>query len=285
MLEKIAQTINRISQRQRDTHKGDYGTALIVAGSSQARGCAALAAYAALRSGVGKLILASYNSVIDSISLFVPEAVFLPCNKLRDIPDLLEFSSVSSIGIGPGIGVSWDTKEAVEYILSTAHMHNIPTVLDADALSLLKEEAFLFADKIITPHLGEFSRLVNLPLGEIKKDRQGLAKDYATKNRCILILKGNNTLVVSPSGDIFINPTGNPGMATAGSGDVLLGIITAFLSLIQDKFLSACCAVYVHGLAGDLAVQEKGQVSLIARDIIEFIPKAVLSIAQMRRQL
>ncbi len=278
MEQRVLEVLKNLNQRDPDSHKGDYGTALIVSGSRTARGCACLASYSAIRSGLGKVVLASYPEVISACSVLVPEAVFEVVNNLKEVPDRVDFSKITSIGIGPGIGLDWQTKEGLEYILSSSEPHDLPVVLDADALRLLKGQEFLFANKIITPHLGEFSNLTGLSIPEIKAKRKDLALEYAKKYSVWVVLKGKDTVVAGPNGEVFINPTGNPGMATAGSGDVLLGMITAFLSLIQDRFLALASAVYLHGLAGDVAVKEKTVVSLIARDIIESIPVALRSI-------
>ncbi len=278
MEEKILEALKQLTQRDPETHKGDYGTVLIVSGSHTSRGCACLSTYAAIRSGVGKVVLASFPEVISACSVFVPEAVFEVVNNFREVPDRLDFSKITSVGIGPGIGLDWQTKEGLEYILSVSDAHQLPVILDADALRLLKGQEFLFSGKIITPHLGEFSYLVDLPVSEIKRKRKELVLEYAKRYSVWVILKGRNTIIASPEGEVFINPTGNPGMATAGSGDVLLGMVTAFLSLIRDRFLALASAVYLHGLAGDVAVKEKTVVSLIARDIIEMIPVALKSL-------
>ena len=278
MEEKVLESLIRLTQRHPESHKGDYGTGLIVSGSHNVRGCAALSTYAAIRSGIGKVILASYPEVVSACSVLVPEAVFEVVNSLKEVPDKLDFSKVTSLGIGPGIGLDWQTKEGLEYILSVSESHKIPVVIDADALRLLKGQEFLFSGKVITPHVGEFSYLFDLPISEIKANRKELALKYAKEYSTWVILKGKNTVVATPEGEVFVNPTGNPGMATAGSGDVLLGIVTAFLSLIEDRFLALASAVYLHGLAGDIAAKEKTVVSLVAKDIIEAIPIALRSL-------
>ncbi len=278
MKKKVLETLVQLNQRSSDSHKGDYGTGLIVSGSYNARGCAALSTYAAIRSGLGKVILASYPEVVSTCSVLVPEAIFEVVNALKEVPDNIDFSKITSLGIGPGIGLDWQTKEGLEYILSVSDSHRIPVVIDADALRLLKGQEFLFNGKVITPHLGEFSYLLNLPIPEIKANREELALKYAKEHSTWVVLKGKDTVVAGPEGDIFVNSTGNPGMATAGSGDVLLGVVTAFLSLIKDRFLALSSAVYLHGLAGDIAAKEKTVVSLVARDIIEAIPVVLRSL-------
>lgn len=278
MKERVLESLMRLSRRTLDSHKGDYGTGLIVSGSRNARGCAALSTYAAIRSGLGKVILASYPEVVSACSVLVPEVIFEVVNNLKEVPDKIDFSKITSLGIGPGIGLDWQTKEGLEYILSVSESHKIPVVIDADALRLLREQEFLFSGKVITPHLGEFSYLIDLPLPEVRSNRKELALEYAKRYSVWVVLKGKGTIVASPEGDFFVNSTGNPGMATAGSGDVLLGIITAFLSLMKDRFLALASAVYLHGLAGDVAAKEKTVVSLVARDIVEAIPVALSSL-------
>ncbi len=271
---EVISVLKALGERAPDSHKGDYGTILVVSGSRSARGCACLCSYSAIRSGVGKVILASYPEVISACSVLVPEAVFEEVPNLKEVPDRIDFSRLTSVGIGPGIGLSWEVKEGLEYILSSAQSRRLKVVLDADALRLLKGQEFMFAGTVITPHMGEFSNLVDVSVEEIKKDRRGYALEYAKRWNCTVVLKGANTVVADPQGRVFVNPTGNPGMATAGAGDVLLGIVSAFVSLIPDPFLAVSAGVYLHGMAGDLARETKTVVSLIARDIVEAIPEA-----------
>jgi ADP-dependent NAD(P)H-hydrate dehydratase / NAD(P)H-hydrate epimerase len=179
--------------------------------------------------------------------------------------------------LGPGIGVSLDTEIFVNGILSAV---NLPLVLDADGINNLKGDIGRLkgskADIVITPHTGELSRLINMPVEQIKQNREKAAQDAARENAINIVLKGHET-VVTDGQKTFLNPTGNPGMATGGSGDVLSGMIAAFIGqmALPRLFNAAICGVYIHGLAGDMAADSKTQISMVAGDIAQYIPEAL----------
>lgn len=276
-------------------HKGDCGKVFILAGSTGLTGAAGLASLSALKSGAGLVVLgvpASLNSILETkltevITKPLPDVGKrgnLAVRGLGEIKSYLEWAD--SLGIGPGLGGHFQTFELVRRLI-TARI-NKPVVLDADGLNafakqpeLLKELPFPL---IITPHPGELSRLINQSLAEIQKNRVQIARRTATDFNLVLALKGSPTLVAEPQGEVYVNPTGNSGMATAGSGDVLTGIITGLLAqklgLEKDRPISeivlesALAGVYLHGLAGDLAKAEKTSYSMIAGDIQDKIPAA-----------
>jgi hydroxyethylthiazole kinase-like uncharacterized protein yjeF len=178
--------------------------------------------------------------------------------------------------VGPGISTHDSTAEFLTKLISEL---KLPVVIDADGLNILSKRPKLLKKlprpAILTPHPGEFARLVDLPLREVIKRRLDLAPEFAKKYDVILVLKGYRTLVCPPDGRTFINPTGNPGMATGGSGDVLSGMIAGLLMQEKEALQAVLAAVYLHGLSGDLAAEKIGERALIAGDIIRFLPKAL----------
>jgi NAD(P)H-hydrate epimerase len=276
----------RLSNRKADSHKGDYGHLLVIAGSNRFSGAAILSGTAALRGGAGMVTLgipASINNAV--IRSKIPELMTLPlpdAGKGTLIPaafTLIKKFSVSCnvLLIGPGLECTPGTRTLVRKL---AREINLPKVLDADGLNafagspeLLRQSAQ--AGLVITPHPGEMARLLGLTVPQVQAQRKKIAVDFARKYGITVVLKGHHTLVAGPDGRSYINHTGNPGMATAGSGDVLAGMLAAFLGQRLDCFTAAKFAVYLHGLAGDMAVREKTKISLIAGDIIDKIPQAI----------
>ncbi len=258
-------------------HKGTMGHALLVAGARGMTGAAILAARAALRAGVGKLTVHMPHSCLDIMQTTVPEAIVdidIDANITSTAVDTYAFQAV---GIGPGIGRNSHTAAALRAFLKN---HEGPLVLDADALNILADNsdwiASIPADSILTPHPAECDRLI----GHCRStfERMNLARDFAVDHRLFVVVKGHYTQICTPTGDVLINPTGNPGMATAGSGDVLTGIITSLLAQGYLPAEAAQLGVYLHGLAGDLAAAELSEEALIASDIINFLPKAFLHV-------
>ena len=265
-----------IKKREKNSHKGDFGHVLVVAGSKGMAGAAALSANGALRSGAG-LVTAAVPADIYTITAKQarPEIMVFPYANIKQLFDFIRKRKISILAIGPGLGVSAKTKAIVKKAVNEL---KIPIVLDADALNTIAGTDILEkakADIVITPHQKEFSRLSCVSVLDMEKSRISVAKEFARKNKVVYVLKGNKT-VVSDGNITYLNNTGNPGMATAGSGDVLTGIIAALLSQVKEPrpLNAAAAGVYIHGLAGDLAAKEKTQVSLIASDISENIHKA-----------
>ncbi|NOT77271.1 MAG: NAD(P)H-hydrate dehydratase [Cyclobacteriaceae bacterium] len=258
------------------SNKGDYGKALIIAGSFGKMGACILAARACLRAGVGLLTVHIPKSGYSIIQSSVPEA-------MASVDSLDFFSGISStesfdvIGIGPGLGQAPETLKALSKILDQGK----PLVIDADALNLISANRELFntipSGSILTPHPKEFERLV----GSWKNDFERLQKQIhlAKQIKCVIVLKGACTSIATPEGEVYFNSTGNPGMATGGTGDVLTGILTGLLAQNYSSKETAILGVFLHGLAGDLAAREKGMDSLIAGDLIEFLPLAFRNLA------
>lgn len=262
-----------LKHRGKFDHKGKFGHALLIAGSAGKMGACVLSARACMRSGVGLLTTHVPKIGYSIIQTTVPEAMALIDSSESHFTDNYESDQFQTIGIGPGIGQHADTKTAFEKLLGK---YRKPMVLDADALNLLGDHSELQllipAGSILTPHPREFERLA----GGWSNDFERLVKlqRLAKKINSVVVLKGAFTTIASPSGNVFFNSTGNPGMATAGSGDVLTGILTGLLAQGYTVEETAILGVFMHGLAGDLAAREKGMTSLTAGDLIDFLPSA-----------
>ncbi|MDO8489519.1 MAG: NAD(P)H-hydrate dehydratase [Candidatus Omnitrophota bacterium] len=275
----------QLLQRKVKSHKGDYGHILILAGSSRYSGAALLCAEAALRAGAGLVTLGTPKSIcLALIRKKAPEIMTLPLPETNDgtlslaaftkIYNFLKYVDV--LIIGPGLGKNKSTYALIRKIIKKI---KLPTVIDADALSALNNHLEALkthkGQLILTPHQMEMSKLFSINLNFIKKNRKLIAKKCAKHYNSVIILKGHNSVVTNVSGHLYINKSGNPGMATAGSGDVLSGIAGAFLAQGLDAFRAAKYATYIHGLAGDIAAKDKTQMGLIASDIINRIPDAI----------
>lgn len=262
-----------VKPRAKHAHKGVFGRALLVAGSRGMAGASVLAARSALRSGVGLLTVhvpACNNSIVQ---VAVPEAMTSIDNNENCFSDFIETERYTAVAVGPGIGQSEECEAALLNLIDTC---KAPMVLDADALNILarnpKYMQRLPQGSIITPHIGEFARLFGAT--DSSYVRLQAAQVYAMTFGVTIVLKGAHTVVVTQLGTMHFNSTGNPGMATAGCGDVLTGCI---LSLLAQGFAApdaARLAVYVHGLAGDIAAKEKGKTALVAGDVVDCLPLA-----------
>ncbi|NOS92248.1 MAG: NAD(P)H-hydrate dehydratase [Cyclobacteriaceae bacterium] len=263
--------------RKRFSHKGTYGHALLIAGSSGMMGASVLSSKAALRAGVGLLSAHIPKSEKNILPIAVPEALTEYDDHETCFSGILSPEKYSAIGIGPGLGKKKETLQGLTQLLET---YRKPIVLDADALNLLAENSHLLhlipTGSVLTPHPKEFERLA----GAWKDDFERLEKlrMLSAQLKSVVILKGAFTSIATPDGKIFFNPTGNPGMATGGSGDILTGILTAMLAQGYTSVDASLISVYIHGLAGDLAARELGMISLIASDIVNFVSKAFLQI-------
>lgn len=265
-------------------HKGTFGRVLIVAGSRGMTGAAALAGLGALRGGAGLVTVASPASVIGIVAGMEPSYLTCPLPDDRDgrlslesAPQLLEMLSTQTAGvIGPGLGRSYDLDELVSLIWRTVE---VPLVMDADGLNALAARKDSFqrvgrvAPRVLTPHPGEFSRLTGLSIATIADRRTEIAAEFAREHGIILVLKGEGT-VVTDGTRVFVNATGNSGMATGGTGDVLSGLIAALIAQQLDPFDAARLGVTLHGLAGDLAAAELSQPALIASDLPRYLGAA-----------
>ena len=272
----------RLLQRKPDSHKGDFGHILILAGSLRYSGAALLCSEAAMRAGAGLVTLGAPESLARAvIKIKLKEVMILPLPQTKQgalslgayrlIRDLI--NKVSVVAIGPGLGRDISTQRLARKVISECAK---PLVIDADGLNALAGHLSLSrGTMILTPHPAEMARLLGTTVGNVQKNREALAGKFAKDHKVTLVLKGHDTIVADYKGNFYINKTGNPGMATAGSGDVLTGIIAAFLGQGLDAFSAGKFGVYLHGVAGDMAAKEKTQISLIASDIIAKIPGAV----------
>jgi hydroxyethylthiazole kinase-like uncharacterized protein yjeF len=279
----------RLLQRSPDAHKGEFGHIFILAGSSRFSGAAVLCSTAAMRSGAGLVTLGVPKSLNNAaIKIKLKEVMTLPLPETKDATlSLSGFKKIKDFAkdidvlvVGPGLSKNKSTQGLVRKVLSKIDK---PVVVDADGLNALAGHLNLLqasglrpqAEKVLTPHPGEMARLLGISISKVQANRNEIAKRFAKDYKVTVVLKGHGTVVADYKGNLYKNRTGNPGMATAGSGDVLTGMTGAFLGQGLDAFNAAKYAVYLHGLAGDLAVKEKSQISLIASDIIDKIPEAI----------
>jgi ADP-dependent NAD(P)H-hydrate dehydratase len=282
---QLIETIPKLKPRAVDGHKGDYGKVCIIAGSIGMSGAAALAGRAALRAGAGLVRVDTPKSILPIVAAIEPSftTIALPEDSegrisAKAIHAVLEaVEQNDAVAFGPGIGTSGALRSILETLLDQP---NLRLVIDADGLNNLAGiknwPARLKAKLILTPHPGEMKRLWSgLFREELPVDRQEQALQLAQRINTIVVLKGAGT-VVTDGEKVYINKTGNPGMATAGSGDVLTGVITALLGQGLSDFDAAVLGVYIHGLAGDIAAEKVGQVSLMTTDIIDSLPDAFL---------
>ncbi len=281
-----------VQPRAQDSHKGDYGHVLIVAGSPGKTGAAALAGIGALRSGAGRVTIATPQSCVPIVASLAPEfmTLALPEDEAGGVTagaiDRILAFNADVIGVGPGLG---RTSGAGAFVRALFEQCAIPLVMDADAIVAFAGDASALVARegvevILTPHPGEFATLLGLPIEHVQAHRLALAREFAASHRVHLILKGHRTIVATPEGRTFINSTGNAGMATAGAGDVLMGAVAAWAAQLLDIEASCKLAVYLHGLAGDLAEADEGEVGMIAGDIADRLGDAVLDLTARRKK-
>jgi hydroxyethylthiazole kinase-like uncharacterized protein yjeF len=273
-----------IARRAPDAHKGDFGHLMVVAGSPGKAGAAVMAALGALRAGAGLVSIATPNSLVPIIQQQIFEAMCIPSAESIDGTfgigaenELLNAAArMSSCAIGPGLSTHYETIQVIRMLIQGL---NIPMVIDADGINALVGYLDVLkkakAPVIMTPHPGEMGRLLGISSGEVQKNRIGVAAAFAAKYKVVLVLKGAGTVIAIPDGRLFVNSTGNPGMATGGTGDVLTGMIGSLLAQGHTAAQAACLGVYLHGLAGDLVAKVKGETGMIAGDLIEKIPDAI----------
>ena len=268
---------NLLHRPYKYTHKGSMGHGMLIAGSADMPGAAILAATAALRGGIGKVTVHSSSKVCDLLPMSIPEAILSRDTNEKSFSriDFERHPGINAVAIGCGIGKS---EAAVQGLKSVLDEVGDPLILDADALNILAEEktwlGFLPARSILTPHLKEFERMAGKADNDF--DRIERLQQFVRKYGVIVILKGAHTTVAMPDGRVFFNTTGNPGMATAGSGDVLTGLLLALLSQGYAPEAAALVGVYLHGAAADCAVAQQGHPSaIIASDIPKCFGKAI----------
>jgi hydroxyethylthiazole kinase-like uncharacterized protein yjeF len=295
-----------LAPRARDANKGSYGHVLVIGGSLGKAGAAAMAGFAALRAGAGLATVATPRSVLPIVASFHPELMTEPLEETKQgtialsaigkgLEGLLDHKTLA---IGPGISRQPETAAFVRELIRKTK-HDTVIVLDADALNAFEGVAGELNGRgrtlVITPHPGEMARLTGLSIAEIQANRLEVARNFAREHEVIVVLKGHRTLIASlsvdrpsiaaaapgapesgaPNGPVWVNPTGNPGMATGGTGDILTGITAALIAQYPGQaLLATVLAVYLHGLAGDLARESLGENSLVATDLLQFLPRA-----------
>lgn len=273
-----------IPERVQNSNKGSYGKLFVISGSKGMTGAGCLSAKAALRAGTGLVYLGVPDSLIPIYNTALAEAVTVPlCDRglgyiCEEAEGIIEqwFRKVSAVAVGPGLSVNGDITGIVEFIIKRS---KVPLILDADALNavslnleILKE---LKADAVITPHPGEMSRLAGITIEDVQNNRIEVAREFSRKWGIITVLKGAKTVVACPDGRVYINSTGNSGMSTAGTGDVLTGIIAGFAAQGVGVEAAALAGVYIHGRAGDAVAAKKGEHGLIAGDIVDEMPYVI----------
>ena len=265
-----------IRPRDPKAHKGDFGHALLYAGSLGMAGAAVLSARGCLRSGIGLLTVCSPSCNNDILQISVPEAMTIPADDLYANTDLSRYNAV---GAGPGLGKGESQTAILEKLLKSA---SYPMVLDADALNIISQSRYLMeyvpAGSVFTPHPGELRRLIGDFSGP--EDMIDKAMRLAKENNITVVVKGAPTVTVSPTGTLFVNTTGNPGMATGGSGDVLTGMVLALLAQGYNHDEAAFIAVYMHGLAGDIAAKRLSMTAMTSADIADSLPAAWLQMTE-----
>jgi len=267
--------MKRLPKRKPDSHKGDYGRVLVVAGSRGMAGAAALAAEAAYRSGAGLVYICCPADLADIMSIKQTCAVVWPFDVKNAVAQILEHSMKCDVAvIGPGLSQAPAISEAVREVVGALE---IPFVLDADGLNAFEAFPELVgrgkAPRVITPHPGEAARLLKSLPSEVQSNRPAAAKELADRFLSVVLLKGHRTIVTDGK-QSYVNKTGNPGMATGGSGDVLAGVIGALIGQKLSPFDAACLGAQLHGKAGDIAARKLGQVSMMATDILNALPEA-----------
>lgn len=273
-----------IGPRPAASNKGSFGHVLVIGGSLGKAGAAAMAGMSALRVGAGLATVATPKAVLATVAGFHPEVMTEPLDETKEgsiaygalshLSKLTEGKTV--LAIGPGISRNAETADLVRALLKR---HTIPIVLDADGLNAFEGRAKELDGKpgplVLTPHPGEMARLIDSTAAAVQRDRFNVARTFASEHEVIVVLKGHRTVVATPSGEVWVNPTGNPGMATGGTGDILTGMVAGFIAQNPDKTLDAVlAAVYLHGLAGDIARESMGEHSLVATDLVKALPEA-----------
>lgn len=278
-----------IPDRKPDTHKGSYGRAVIIGGSEGMTGAVVMASMGCLKSGAGLVKAALPGGLNYVIENRLTEAMSVPLGQGTSLKidsqtqsrltDILSWAH--AVALGPGMGVDGDRAKVLEFVLTETQ---VPLVLDADALNCLALDLKLLDKKsgpvIVTPHPGEMARLVGSDTGEIQKDRIAAARAFSEKWDTVTVLKGANSVIADPQGNIYINTSGNPGMSTGGSGDVLTGIIASFIAQGIEPVKAACAAAYIHGRAADLLAGEMGMYGMTASGLAHYIPMAIKEIKE-----
>jgi NAD(P)H-hydrate epimerase len=279
----VREHIEKISGRREDSHKGDYGRVFIIAGSRGMTGAAFLSSQGALLAGSGLVINGIPESLNQIMETKLTEVMTLPLPEtkngslsLKAKGSILDFTKKCNVvAIGPGLGSDDETSSLVAELLEKIEA---PVVLDADGINALGGDLEPVKKRkyrtVITPHPGEMARLTGKSIEEVQSNRTDISKEVAEETEAIVCLKGHKTVVAGPEGSIYVNETGNSGMATGGTGDVLTGMIASFIGQGVNDLSATITAVYLHGLAGDVAAEKKGQFCMVASDLLECMSEA-----------
>jgi ADP-dependent NAD(P)H-hydrate dehydratase / NAD(P)H-hydrate epimerase len=275
-----------IGPRPREANKGSFGHVLVIGGSVGKAGAAAMAGMSALRAGAGLSTIATPKSVLSTVAGFHPEVMTEPCAETEGGTislRALEYAHMDNLvkgktvlAIGPGISRHAET---AEFVRTVVQKYLTAMVLDADGLNAFEGASEKLNGKgralVITPHPGEMARLTGLSIPQVQRDRIGIARSFAREHDVIVVLKGHRTLIAQPDGEVWVNTTGNPGMATGGTGDILTGMVAGMIAQNSSRILEAVtAAVHLHGVAGDVACETMGEQSLVATDLIKALPEA-----------
>jgi len=285
-----------LGPRPAEANKGSYGHALVIGGSLGKAGAAAMAGMSALRAGAGLSTVATAKSVLATVAGFHPELMTEPLQE-TDTGTIslraLEYGHLDELtkgktvlAIGPGISRNPETSE---FVRTVVEKYRVPMVLDADGLNAFEGLANKLNGEgrplVITPHPGEMARLTGLSIPEVQKDRIAVARRFASEHKVMVVLKGHRTLIAHPDGEVWVNTTGNPGMATGGTGDILTGMVAGMIAQNPKRVVEAVsAAVYLHGLAGDVACETMGEQSLVATDLIGAFPEAMRRVREASGQ-
>jgi len=274
--------LKKLKPRSKNAHKGDYGHVFVVAGSVGLTGAAYLTSMAALLSGSGLVTLGTPKSINPIMEEKLTEVMTKPLPETsgqtlspRGFAEIIKFAKkADAVAVGPGLSRDKNTQQLIRKLAASL---NKPLVLDADGINAFEGKANLLKKVkeilVITPHPGEMSRLIGMSTAAIQADRLKVAKKVSRLYNCITVLKGARTVVCNKRGEVYVNETGNPGMATGGVGDILTGMIASFIGQGIEPYGAAKVAVYLHGRAGDLAMRKKGEISLIATDLLNKLPE------------
>jgi ADP-dependent NAD(P)H-hydrate dehydratase / NAD(P)H-hydrate epimerase len=283
-----------IAPRPAESNKGNYGHVLVIGGSVGKAGAAAMAGIAALRAGAGLSTVATPKSVLATVAGFHPEVMTEPLaetvvgsislSAAERVAELAKGKTV--LAIGPGISRGPETAAFVRELVSESQL---PIVLDADGLNAFENHANELNGKgrllVITPHPGEMARLAGCSIADVQKDRLGVARRFSREHELVVVLKGHRTLVVQPDGEAWVNMTGNPGMSTGGTGDILTGMVAGMIAQHpKQAMLAACTAVYLHGLSGDVMRESVGEHSMVATDLLQGLPGAFRRAQRVARE-
>ncbi len=284
----IQDVIRKFPKRAPDAHKGDLGHVLVIAGSAGYTGAAYLTSQAAALSGSGLVTLAVGRGLYPIMAAKLTEVMVKPFFETKDCSlsllaekEIISFSEkCDAVALGPGISQNRETQQLARILVSRLHA---PMVIDADGINAFAGHADMLKNAkgslVLTPHPGEMARLTGKEVGEIQQNRKDVALAFANEYNTVLVLKGHETVVAGPAGELYINQTGNPGMASGGMGDILTGMIASFIGQKVAPFDASVLGVYFHGLAGDIALKERGILSLLATDLLHVLPDALKALA------